>query len=203
MVQALKDQPGRARRSKKGQRGLDVLFCRRDQTGFYVQICGSGQRREGLVRGIAAHIGAEVDRVKRRVQKLQIRAVGVVDEKRNAVGVADFCYFPDRLDVAGVIGRSQVDAARKTAALFGRVGKCFCHIGIRDILRDQGVVSGSDPFGVEAEQNARGNEGLVDVSGGEDPGLFSLGSGAAEIEHRADRKRRALGRIIGVATEDF
>ena len=46
-----------------------------------MQIRAPGQHRQGLVGGIAAHVRPQIQRMQGLFQKMQVRAVGVIDEQ--------------------------------------------------------------------------------------------------------------------------
>ena len=77
-VERLHDEIGRAGGAEELQ-SLFGLFC---EVGRSVpadlQIGAAGQHRESLVGGVAADICTQVQRMQRVLQKVQVRAVGVV-----------------------------------------------------------------------------------------------------------------------------
>ena len=54
-----------------------------------MQVGGAGQGGQRLVRRIAADVRTEIERVARLGQKVQVRAVRVVDKQQNAAAAAD------------------------------------------------------------------------------------------------------------------
>ena len=69
-----------------------------------VQICAAGEYGKGLVRTVAAHVSAEIERMERFGQESEICAVRVIDEKHHAVFMRTFgqrAYVGRRPEVVG------------------------------------------------------------------------------------------------------
>ena len=133
-----------------------------------MEIRPSGQRRQGLVRRIAADVRAEVNRVTGLRQKFQVCAVGVVNTKEHAVLFADGGNALDVKHISEVVRACDVHGGR----LFTR-RKSFFNSRRR---KGAGMVRptfGKKPADFYSEQCARIHKSLVRIPAGKNKRFFA------------------------------
>ena len=86
-----------------------------------MQVRAACQHRQRFVGRRAAHVRAEVQRVQRFWQKLQICSVGIVNEKYRAAVVAHFGKVSHIRHFAQIIGAGYIYGGRRSIKLI----KCF------------------------------------------------------------------------------
>ena len=152
------------------------------------------------MRGIRAHIRAERDRMRVRLQKAQVRPVGVIHQKKYAARVADGGKRRDIYGIAQVIGAGQIDRRRRLGHSVKRGGKRRRRDGTGEV--------GCRPFGrepchLDIQKRGGGEERAVRVAPCQYHGLLPLAPRplGGELQHRADGVRGALGGVISPRTE--
>ena len=112
-IQRGQRQIRRAGGAKQPQGGLGQRrqLCRGG--GGEVQIGPAGEHRQGLVGGIAAQIGAQIQGVERGLQKPQIGPVGVVHQQQGAVLVAYLGQSGDFRHAAQIVRAGEVYRRRR------------------------------------------------------------------------------------------
>ena len=160
-----------------------LVLIRRHRAFRDVQIRPARQHRQGLVRRVAAHVRAQIERVPRGGEELQICPVRVVHEERQAARVA---YLRERrcvLHAAEVVRGSYVNRKRPLSLV-----QCPRErLGRDGAGAEGGGCVGVEPHGLEPEQGAAVQEALVCVPGSEDAVPRALGAeDVSEVEHRLD-----------------
>ena len=127
-----------------------------------MQIRPAGQHRQGLVRGIAAEVRAEIHRVTGWREKAQIGPVGVVHQQQGPVGVTDFGQRRKPRQEAQIVRAGQIDRVRSA---FRERSVQKLRRGLRGEIR---ILRGREPDNVQIEQRRRRQERLVTVPGSKD-----------------------------------
>ena len=147
-----------------------------------MEVCRAGQRGKRFVRGIAAQVRAEVDRMVRRRQEPEIGAVRVVDQQQHPVRMAD-CGDRRKVDHRPEIIRCRQIQRRRLFPL-DRFRDC----GGRGPCGKIGRCVAVKPRDVQIQQRGGGQKRFMQVAG--DKQLWRFPAAPCMLhskkEHRAD-----------------
>ena len=158
-----------------------------------MQVGPAGEDGQGLVAGIAAHSGPQRHGVLAAAdQKVQVRAVGVVHQKRNTVGVADLGKGRDVLHPTEIVRAGDVDA-KGGSPLPGKPLQRLFQLPRRHRAAAQRPGSfrrGPEPLDVEIEEGGGVEQRLVGVAGGQQNGPLPR---RGRLQRKAEHGPDALG----------
>ena len=163
-----------------------------------VQIRAAGEHRKGLMGRVTADVRPQIHGMPGRMQKFQVCPVGIVHSQEYPVAVADLCQRGDVRKIPQIVGTGQV---KGRGSLFFQV--VFQFLRCQRAGEVAGLLFRVQPGDLHAQKGRGGQEGLMGIAPGGNPGFLPLlpGSLAQQVHHGPDTLGGAFRGIEGGTAE--